>query len=385
MAFNQNKLSVGETEDNMTMQNTIQAQKIAIIGTAGIPANYGGFETLTEYLTQHLGGLLDLTVFCSSKNYPEKLPTYNNARLIYIPLNANGIQSIPYDIVSMLRALFFADTFLILGVSGCIILPIIRLISRKHIVVNIDGLEWKRDKWNNFAKWFLKFSEKIAVKFSDEVITDNKAIQDYVTQEYGIQSNWIAYGADHAIQVPITDEIRTTYPFINHEYGFTVCRIEPENNIHIILDALSHTDFPFIMIGNWQNSEYGRELKTKFSTYTNIHLYEPIYDQNILNQLRGNATLYIHGHSAGGTNPSLVEAMYLGLPIIAFDIDYNRETTENSAKYFTNSIALQEHISTMDVEELSLLKQKMGVIAHRRYTWEVIVKQYAQVIRNDRK
>ncbi|MDA3791045.1 MAG: DUF1972 domain-containing protein [Desulfobacula sp.] len=359
--------------------------KIAIIGTAGIPANYGGFETLTEYLTQHLGESLDLTVFCSSKNYPQKQSAYNNARLLYIPLNANGVQSILYDIVSMFRALFFADVFLILGVSGCIMLPFIRLISRKHIVVNIDGLEWKRDKWHSFAKWFLKFSEKMAVQFSDEVITDNKAIQDYVTQEYGVQSNLIAYGADHAIQVPITDAIRTTYPFINHEYAFTVCRIEPENNIHIILDAFSHVDFPFIMIGNWQNSEYGRELKARFSTQSNIHLYEPIYDQHILNQLRGTATLYIHGHSAGGTNPSLVEAMYLGLAIIAFDINYNRETTENSAKYFTNSTTLQEHINTLNVEELSLLKQKMSEIAQRRYTWEIIVGQYAQVIGSSRK
>ncbi len=146
-------------------------RKIAIIGTAGIPANYGGFETLAEYLTQQLGGALDLTVFCSSKNYPKKQVSHNNARLLYIPLNGNGIQSIFYDIFSMLRALFFADTFLILGVSGCIALPFIRFICRKHIVVNIDGLEWKRDKWSSFAKWFLKFSEKMAVKFSDEVIT----------------------------------------------------------------------------------------------------------------------------------------------------------------------------------------------------------------------
>ncbi len=367
---------MSQVNNNETMKDTIQSNKIAIIGAAGIPANYGGFETLTEYLTEHLGEKLDLTVFCSSKNYSSKHETYNNVHLVYIPLNANGIQSIVYDIVSMFKALFFADTFLILGVSGCIALPVIRVISRKHIVVNIDGLEWKRDKWNGFAKWFLKFSEKMAVNFSDEVITDNKAIQEYVMKKYGIRSNLIAYGADHAIQVPVSEEIGKTYPPINHKYAFTVCRIEPENNIHIILEAFANTNFPFIMIGNWRNSEYGRELKAAYSSHSNIHLYEPIYDQNVLNQLRGNATLYIHGHSAGGTNPSLVEAMYLGLAIIAFDVDYNRETTENKALYFRESVDLQKSVEDVVGKDLHLLKKNMKDIALRRYTWKIITKKY---------
>ena len=354
--------------------------KIAIIGTVGVPAKYGGFETLTEYLTKHLGDSLDLAVFCSSKSYKEKLLSYNNARLIYIPLNANGVQSIAYDIVSMFKALCFADTFLILGVSGCIILPLIRFISGKKVVVNIDGLEWKRDKWNRLVKWFLKFSERIAVKFSDEVITDNKTIQNYVIEEYGTQSNLIAYGADHAAKEPLTDKIKKVFPFVNKAYAFTVCRIEPENNIHTILEAFSHTSFPLVIVGNWENSKYGSELKSKFLPLETVHLCDPIYDQKILNQLRSNAALYIHGHSAGGTNPSLVEAMYLGLSIIAFDVDYNRETTENKAEYFQSSIGLQEIVQDYPKSNQDSIGQKMNEIAIRRYTWEAIVKKYEKVI-----
>ena len=354
--------------------------KIAIIGTVGVPANYGGFETLTEYLTQYLGKKLDITVFCSSKNYSKKQASYNNARLLYFPLNANGVQSILYDVVSMIYALFFADTFLILGVSGCIVLPFISLFARKHIVVNIDGLEWKRGKWNTFAKWFLKFSEKMAVKFSNKVITDNKAIQDYVKKEYGIHSSLIAYGADHVSKIPLSDRIKETFPSTNGKYAFTVCRIEPENNIHIILKAFSNIDFPLIMVGNWENSKYGRKLKNQFSLKKNIHLCGPVYDLNILNQLRGNATLYIHGHSAGGTNPSLVEAMYLGLPIIAFDVNYNRETTENQAVYFKNSSQLQELVNQFTNSTLKIDGNQMSELAKKRYLWKDVVKKYEQLL-----
>ena len=176
-------------------------KKVAIIGTVGLPAKYGGFETLSEYLTKHLGEKFEITVYCSSKSYENQLEYYNNAKLEYIALNANGVQSIPYDIVSIFKALKYADTLLILGVSGCIILPFVKMFSKKKIVVNIDGLEWKRAKWNKYAKAFLKFSEKMAVKYADVVVTDNKVIQNYVLSEYGEESELIAYGADHVEKI----------------------------------------------------------------------------------------------------------------------------------------------------------------------------------------
>jgi glycosyltransferase involved in cell wall biosynthesis len=354
-------------------------KKIAIIGTVGLPAKYGGFETLTEYLTKHLGDSLDLTVFCSSKSYNKKLQAYNNARLIYIPLNANGVQSIFYDIVSMFKALRFADTFLILGVSGCTVLPLIRIISRKKIVVNIDGLEWKRAKWNRLAKWFLKFSEKLAVKFSDHVITDNKVIQDYVTDHYGAKSHLIEYGGDHVEKLPLSTEMKEAYPLSKMPYAFTVCRIEPENNIHIILEAFSQVSIPLLVVGNFSNSDYGKDLVKRFSTIKNIQLCDPIYDQAKLNQLRGNATLYIHGHSAGGTNPSLVEAMCLGLSILAFDVGYNRETTENKAHYYSTANDLIEILNGVP-EILHGKGAAMKDIAMNRYTWGEITQKYKEIL-----
>ena len=355
-------------------------RKIAIIGTVGIPAKYGGFETLTEYLTKELGSSYEMTVYCSSKAYKNKLKSYHNAQLKYINLNANGVQSIPYDIISVFKSLRNSDALLILGVSGCIVLPFVKLISKKKIIINIDGLEWRREKWGKFIKWFLKYSEKLAVNNADEIITDNKAITDYVQSEYGAKSHLIAYGADHVANEVLSEEVILKYSFLKEEYSFKVCRIEPENNIHVILEAFSNLPREkLVIIGNWGNSDYGRKLKETYSSYKNIFLLDPIYNQKILNQLRSNCHIYIHGHSAGGTNPSLVEAMYLKLPIFAFGALYNKETTAYSALYFDNVLELIELLEKTSLKELELNAVNMKSIAEKKYTWKTISKQYSEL------
>lgn len=270
---------------------------------------------------------------------------------------------------------------LILGVSGCIALPILRLFNKKvKIVTNIDGLEWKRQKWSSNAKKFLKYSEKLAVKYSDIVVSDNKVIQDYVMSEYCVKSELIAYGADHVTKETILEELFVKYPFLKERYAFKVCRIEPENNIHLILEAFSeYRNLNLIIIGNWTNSEYGKNLKDTYSKFENIYLLDPIYEQNILNQIRSNCYIYMHGHSAGGTNPSLVEAMYLGLPIFAFGIDYNKETTRYNAKYFDNKTHLVTLLKNISTDELVNIGTNMKKTAQENYTWERISNQYAQL------
>jgi len=355
-------------------------KRVSIIGIVGLPAQYGGFETLAQYLVYYLRDKYDFTVFCSAKNYDEKLESYQGAKLHYINLSANGAQSIPYDIISIFKALRLSDTLLILGVSGCIVLPFVKFFNYKKIVVNIDGLEWKREKWGRFARIFLKFSEKLAVKWADIIISDNKVIQDYVLNEYGVESKLITYGADHVKKLPISDALSEKYPFLKNKYAFSVCRIEPENNIHLILDAFSqHSDMDLVIVGNWQNSEYSRSLKINYSRYTHIHLLDAIYDSDILGEIRSNCYLYLHGHSAGGTNPSLVEAMYLGLPIFAFDVAYNRVSTQAKARYFKDSVELETLLRNLDTKELEDIASDMRNIAHRDYIWEKIAHAYADI------
>lgn len=354
-------------------------KKVAIIGTVGIPAKYGGFETLVEYLTKQLNFQFSFTIFCSSKSYKTKLTTYNNSKLEYVSLNANGIQSILYDIISLFKASKKSDIILILGVSGAIILPLYRLFyPKKKLIINIDGLEHQREKWNSFAKKFLKFSEKLAIKYGDEIITDNEEIKKYVKKEYNKDSNMIAYGADHVEKIPLSTQVKEKYK-LPDGYAFKVCRIEPENNIHVILEAFKETELDLVIIGNWNKSDYGIHLLKEYNTYKNIHLLQPIYNQNVLNQIRSNCKVYIHGHSAGGTNPSLVEAMALELPIIAYGVNYNKATTHNKAIYFNDKHSLKYIISRLDKNSLYDIAKNMKVLAQEHYTWQSISSQYSKL------
>jgi glycosyltransferase involved in cell wall biosynthesis len=353
-------------------------KKVAIIGTVGLPAKYGGFETLAEHLVENKGKEFDFLVYCSKNAYPNGPDKEVKATLKYIPLEANGVQSIVYDIWSILHAIGKVDSLLILGVSGCIILPFVKLFSKKRIIVNIDGLEWKRDKWGNFAKKFLKFSEKWAVKYADIVVADNKVIQQHVKNSYGKDAELIAYGGDHCIPVAISQDTIKEYPYLSSPYAFKVCRIEPENNIEMILKAFAaYEKMSLVIVGNWNVSDYSKKIRSQFENKKNIYLLDPIYDQDKLNQLRSNCLVYVHGHSAGGTNPSLVEAMYLKLPILAYGINYNKETTKTKAFYFSCSDSLRNSLRNFDKVGLNKNALNMYAIALRDYTWGTIANKYA--------
>lgn len=349
-------------------------KRIAVVGCQGIPANYGGFESLVENIVgENASADIHYTVFCSGVDMPERVHEYKGCTLKYVNVKANGIQSVLYDILCMTRTFSGYDTILILGVSGCLFLPILKLFSKARIVVNIDGLEYRRAKWGRLARWILRLSEKSAVKNADTVIADNKGIQDYVTETYHKESALIAYGGDHVIrEIPEqqVNKVLSEYGLRKNDYAVCVCRIEPENNCHISLEAFSKSKKDFVFIGNWNHSDYGKELRKKYATYSNIHMMDAVYDLDILYTLRSNASIYVHGHSAGGTNPSLVEAMFFGIPIIAFDCVYNRATTHDEAYYFSDSNSM---MALLDGE---IDGTKMKTIAEENYTWKKIAEQY---------
>ena len=358
-------------------------KKIAVVGTVGLPAKYGGFETLTEHLVDQKGGDFEFLVYCSKAAYPEGPVNHDKAELKYIPLNANGIQSIPYDIWGIIHGLRKSDSLLVLGVSGCVILPFVKLFSKKKITVNIDGLEWKRAKWGKMAKRYLRFSEKIAVKYADSVVADNAVIQEHVKFSYNKNAYHIAYGGDHSKREELEETTLKEFSFLTENYAIKVCRIEPENNVELILRAFAHFGkLNLVVIGNWDHSDYARNMRKRFDDYGNLFLLDPIYDQQKLNQLRSNCHLYVHGHSAGGTNPSLVEAMSLGLPILAYGVNYNRETTENKALYFDDMNSLIRVLATLETEQLKKVGNEMENIAQKRYTWTHIAEQYEKIFLN---
>lgn len=359
----------------------MKKETLCIIGSAGIPSNYGGFETLVHYISKNLSVEYNLFVFCSSKNYTKKLRKYNGANLLYINLKANGIQGILYDIISLYKALKISNNIIILGASGTLSLPILNLFFKNKIIVtNIDGIEWKRDKWGFFEKIILRFSEKIACKYSNVIVSDNYAIKDYIDKKYNLSSVYIPYGGDHVKFISNRSDLISFKP---KDYAIKVCRIEPENNVEMVLRAFSKLKKRnLVIVGNWKNSKYGIRLLNNFSHYKNIELLDPIFDQKELNKLRFNSSIYIHGHSAGGTNPSLVEAMFLNIPILCYDVDFNKYSTKNKALFFYDSDSLSKLLES-DYDNSSVkISSDLRKIAENEYIWKKISKSYLRIFNN---
>lgn len=354
---------------------------VFILGTAGVPANYGGFETLAENLIED--DSFEWHVFCPKDRYDKRLDSYKNARLHYLPINANGVASVVYDIASLMIAVRYKpDWVLLLGVSGALALPIIKFFfPQLRVATNIDGIEWRRDKWNRVAKIFLRLSEKLAVRYSDVTICDNRCITDYVHNVYGTSAVTIAYGGDHAIQVDHNSTAGTFCYTKLERYFLSICRIEPENNVELILKAFSESGKNLIFVGNWSSSSYGRRLKQVYSGSENLELLDPIFCAKTLHKLRFECLAYVHGHSAGGTNPSLVEIMHFGVPILAFDCEFNRETLHHNGYFFSTLNDLKNGILGSYVK--SQLPEKHIDVAEKNYTWQVISRQYNDIFKEN--
>jgi len=353
-------------------------KKVSVVGINGIPANYGGFETLVDQLSKRIGKDFELKVYCSYR-MKSKQKIYNNASLVYLPFKANGAQAVIYDLVGILLSVFSSSKVLVLGTPGCIILPLLKFYKHK-IIVNYGGLDQYRNKWGRFTQRFIGFTRYLGVKYSGLVIADNAGIQNYIKNKYGSDSVLIEYGGDQAEHVDVSNNMIRKYSFLDSEYAVAVARIQKDNNVDMILSAFAnYKKLTLVFIGNWDNSKYGMSLRKKYSGVRNIHMLDPVYDLHKLNMLRSNAKVYLHGHSAGGTNPSLVEAMFLNIPIVAYGSIFNKYTTEHNAVYFL------EKKDLMAILENQLYKtqcdpKELRRIAESRYRWSHIINQYINVL-----
>lgn len=356
---------------------------VHIVGTNGLPANYGGFETLTENLCIELNDYCNFTVYCSSPNHSSKQKTFLNAKLIYLPFKANGWQSIPYDCISILISLFRADIILMLGSSGGFVMPLAKLFKKK-IIVNIGGVDWKRNKWNSFTKFIIRLCEYLTIKNASKLVVDNQYIRELYQKEYSEDSDLIPYGGDHVFKNKDYKHLIKQYPFLSDNYCLSVSRAQQDNNIHILLDSFQKiNDIKLVVISNWNSSDYGKELYLKYSNIKeNIILLDAIYNQEILDIIRSNADLYIHSHSACGTAPSLVEAMWLNLPIFCYDCSANRYSTNNISKYFKNHEELTYLITKYFYsDDLINLSRDLSSIATKKYSWKQVSNSYMNLFR----
>ena len=353
-------------------------KKIFLSGTNGLPGRYGGWDNLLTYLSQKLSLKYNVICHTSKKDSDFNYKKYAGSDIFYIPLSANGFESIIFDLICMIHSKLESGICILMGCSGGIFVPIFRLLGLK-IILNPDGAEWERGKWSKPIKLFLYVSFYIAVFSANYVVADHPLILEKVSKIKRKNCFYIPYGGDNALKISFEKTKQILGNKIEPQnYLFSVCRIEPENNVHLCLELASKINYKLVFIGNWSNSNYGKKLKEKYHNYENIFLLDPIYDATTLGSFRSNAKIYFHGHTVGGTNPSLVEAMSLGLNIIAHDNGFNRFTTGNLAHYFSDlsslkkafKFAIKNNSAATKIEEL----------AKKRYLWKDIVNDYEKIV-----
>ena len=358
--------------------------RIAILGTRGIPNNYGGFEQLAQYLSIGLLNKGHEVFVYSSSRHPYKQRSWNGIHIIhkYDPEKEVGtVGQFIYDlncIVDSRRRKF--DSILNLGYTSSSVW--MKFFDKKtRVITNMDGLEWKRTKYSDKVKKFLMYAEKLAVKGSTHLVSDSLAIKKYLYDKYQAESTFIAYGANLFKEADFG--VLNQYKIEEYKYNLLIARMEPENNIEMILDgvAKSKIDFPFLVIGNHKN-KFGTYLKSKFEGNKKIIFTGSIYDELIINNLRYYSNLYFHGHSVGGTNPSLLEAMGCSSLIAAHKNEFNESVLESDAFYFTNDDEVKSILDSktkLSNEAKSMVLKNYSKI-ESSYSWDKIVQQYEEIL-----
>ncbi len=366
--------------------------KVAIIGSRGIPNRYGGFEKFTEILSVALVEK-GYKVFVSCENSGNELKNYKGVCLFYFPLKQpksavlRNLYELLYDVYSLFWASRHADIVYMLGYSAGIFFFIPKIFGKK-LFVNPDGLEWKRAKFNLLIKFLLKFNERLMTFWADEIIADSKAIKCYLDSKYNIKSNFIPYGVFKHQNVSWNKEKlpKMLKDITPNDYWLVVSRLEPENNVHIILEAYlkSKTKKPLLVVGNYSSTKYEVSIKNMLIDKPKdkkIIFTGGIYDLETLNMIRQNCFAYLHGHSVGGTNPSLLEAMVMKNIIIAHDDEFNREVCDDACLYFKDSQQLKDKLDSIDsyYEDYLQMKELACVEVKKRYSWNKVFDQYESI------
>jgi len=364
--------------------------KIAIVGARGI-ANYGGFETVVSEIAPRFVKL-GYDVYCScEKNDEQKLPdTYCGAHLIYFPIKPpknylfRKINEVSYDIYFIIKCSLFCDLVYVLGVGTGILLLFPRFFH-KTSVVNIDGLEWKRQKFSFIEKKLLHLSFNLAAMSANYVIVDNKQLINHVIGNPR-KIIYVPNGIRTHAQVKwdaakLVDRYGSKVASIISRAAFwlVVARLEPENNIHIIVEAFmkAETRFPLVIIGDFTSSVYQNEIYAKLSKSEKILFLGALYDIDLLDMLRQNCFAYIHGHSVGGTNPSLLEIMSMEKIVIAYASVFNKEVGQESLLYFRNSDELSQLIIQVEDNPSANAMAKTQIQRIQdEYNWNAVVEKY---------
>jgi glycosyltransferase involved in cell wall biosynthesis len=351
--------------------------RIAILGTRGVPNNYGGFEHIAGYLSR---GLVEkgheVTVYNSS-NHPYQAKEWHGVKIIHCfdPEYKIGVAGqFIYDLNCILDARKKDyDIILMLGYTSSSVWKFLYP-ANAIVITNMDGLEWQRTKYSKPVRKFLKYAEKLAVHSSRFHVADSPVIKEYLDKHYNIKSKYIAYGA---CLEPVADEnLLSEYGLQKHEYFLLMARMEPENNIEMILDGfcLSRLPSTFVVIGNTGNG-YGKYLTSKYKNEKRIVFPGAIFNEEKVQSLTAFCSLYFHGHSVGGTNPSLLDAMAAKVPLAAHDNPFNHAILRNNAQMFKSPAEVCSLINAGGYANQLHISNNYTTI-QQEFTWQMIIDQY---------
>ncbi|MCU1682743.1 MAG: glycosyl transferase, group 1 [Amycolatopsis sp.] len=372
--------------------------RIAMIGTRGVPARYGGFETCVEEVGLRLVKLgHQVTVYCRRAEDPHgngspgfdteyeldaDATEHLGMRLVHLPaLRRKTLETLSHTALSVVHANFHRpDVAFVFNAANAPLLPFLRL-RGIPVVTHVDGLEWKRAKWSGLGQRYYRAAEALAVRWSDALIADAAGIQDYYTERFSVSTDYIPYGAPI-----ITDSGAERLAGLGLEsggYHLVVARFEPENHVDLAVEGYlrSGARRPLVVVGAAPYADrYTAAIRQLADGDQRVRLLGSVWDQRLLDQLYSNALTYIHGHSVGGTNPSLLRAMGAGTATTAFDVNFNREVLGEYGRYFTRPEDLAAICDEAEANPSATEGRGHAQIASLdRYEWDDVADKYEKL------
>lgn len=344
---------------------------VAIIGSHGLYANYGGWDQLVRKLAEIKSNEIEYLIFNSSDTKEVKiLPQGVKVKKLF--LKASGLQGFFYDFWSILNCYWKVDTLLLLGAQGIPILPFLALFRKVRIVTNVGGVEWERPKFNFLIKQYLKFCFNLSFKFSNSIILDNLQFKIFAPKKSNANVFVIPYGGEIDYSLDVTSEIKEKYPFISDEYFLSISRSLVDNMIDELCESFTKSKSKLVLISNLSDSTYGKMVMNKYEKFENIILIDGLYSKSELDLVRRNCKAYIHTHTLCGTAPSLVEMMIAKRPIISVDNPQNRFTLKDKGFFYSSFSEIQDLLeSRIDLSEFISASEVCEL-----YTWDKIVNEY---------
>lgn len=352
--------------------------KIAILGSRGIPACYGGFETLVEELSLGLtaSGEAEVLVYCRKPYFDLHPATYRGIRLVYLPApRKKAIESLINSFLSALHVLSQnVDVIYFVDPANAPFCAMLRLCG-KQVVVHTDGLGWKRAKWGPLARKYYKFVEWVCARTATALVTDNPAMVEYYRREYNADSCYAPYGAEQhsGENCAVLGELGLS----PKRYLLVVARLERDNNVDLIVREYtrSRVTEPLVIVGDAPYDPDYLSLLCGLSDQR-VRFIGRINDQASLNSLYRWAYVYIHGHEVGGTNPSLLRAMHAGTAPLIMDVDFNRSVTGSSRFVFTkasgNLASLLDRLRN-NPELVQVESERVRQRANSLFTWNEVI------------